>query len=99
DTNMEELVEVLADDGEELHALQERDARVRREREHAPEVIERGELAVEVPGFGLELGRGIERRLDAGCAAALDRHVEAGHGPHRSCASPSVPPGRVTRCK
>src|SRR5262249_57923740 len=95
--DLEELVDVLADDGQELHPFEEGHGPVGGNREDAREVVERGELAVEVPGFGLQLGRGSERGPYSGRAAALDRNVDAGHARHRTCASRSaasvLPPG------
>ena len=43
----EELVQVRAEDGEELHALEQRHARILRLLEHAPVELEPGQLAVD----------------------------------------------------
>ena len=53
----EELVEVVRVDRAELQALEQRDARVLGELEHALVELEPGELAVEVEGVILEVGR------------------------------------------
>src|SRR5262249_57053206 len=50
DPHHEELVEVRADDGEKLHALEERDRVVLRLLEHPAVELEPGELAGDEPG-------------------------------------------------
>ena len=62
DADLEELVEVAADDAQELQALEQRIARVLGLREHAARERELAELAVE-----------IEMRREAALAARLRR--------------------------
>ena len=56
DAHLEELVEVGAEDREELRPFEQRERRVLGEREHARVELEPGELAVEVAG---RAGRGV----------------------------------------
>ena len=56
DTHLEELVEVGAEDREELRALEQRQRRVLGEREDPRVELEPGELAVEIAG---RAGRGV----------------------------------------
>ena len=57
DPLLEELVEVRADDREELHALEQRHALVLGLVQHAPAEVQVGQLAVEVELGRAEVGR------------------------------------------
>jgi hypothetical protein len=57
DAHHEELVEVRAHDGEELHSLEQRDGRIQRLFENAPIELEPRELAVDQAGGLWRLGR------------------------------------------
>ena len=61
DPDLEELVEVLAEDGQELGPLEERHGLVGRQGEHPLVEVEPGQLAVEV---ARRLGRVVEETLD-----------------------------------
>ena len=71
DPHLEELVEVLAHDGEELGPLEEGDGRVLREREDARDEVEERELSVQVAHA--------DRRTGLGFGLRADGDVDAGH--------------------
>ena len=87
DALLEELVDVRADDREELHALEQRDALVLGLVQHAPAEVEVGELAVEV-----ELGRveavGTMSPMPGAGGVRPDTSIARSDG--RACAARSV---------
>ncbi len=66
DTDHVELVEVGGEDREELRALQQRQRRVGREREHARVEVEPAQLAVEVAVLGQRIVDCLRRRRGRG---------------------------------
>ena len=91
DAHLEELVEVAAEDREELRPLEQRERRVLGEREHARVELEQRQLAVEVAG---RAGRGVvgvrvHRRMVGGPRAA------SRHGRRRRPREPAIGPGTV----
>ena len=74
DPHLEELVEVVAEDGEELHALEQRSRGVLGEREHAGVEGEPGELAVQEPA-----GIRWPRRARRASRGVVHRHVQPSH--------------------
>jgi len=50
DSNLEKLVEYLAQDGEEAHPFEEREQRILGQSQHPPREFDLGELAIQVPG-------------------------------------------------
>ncbi len=90
DSDLEELVEVGARDGEELGALQQDPRRVLGKLEHARVVVEPAEMAVDIPMASVEL-LGVRATRRGGFRAVLWR---------RNCHQPSssiAPESRKTR--
>ena len=68
DADLEELIDVLAQDRKEAHPLEQGERRVLRHRQDTLIEIELGQLAVDVVGLSRRLSRrGLRRRLGEDC--------------------------------
>ena len=80
DPDLEELVEIAADDAQEAQALEQRNIRVLRERQHAPVEVEQRQFAVDRRGDGSAHDGG--RRRGSGPFRDGRRNGRVGGGVH-----------------
>ena len=90
--DLEELIEVAGEDGQELDPLQERIAFVARLVQHAGVEVEPGQLAIEVRRRGA--GGHVARARATTRRAGGDTRTERGHGAADSSDTPGGCPGR-----